>query len=212
MDWRKCVIVIGLIAIFIMGIHLAWTISNVLLMNELNGEYDVSSLRWAIIGALGSWAGSIFGAIALVISILAFWQPQRVNIQASINTAIMMNTILDKDIKAYVITVKNIGLRSVTVKNVYLNFGGKKNGIFFVGMLNEGSVLQAFTVKFPRKLEPGESFDYYLLMDKLDDALKHYEEKTPRKTAFYICVDEVIKGNMYFKTQWTLEDFVGGDN
>lgn len=180
-------------------------------MNELNGEYDVSSLRWAIIGALGSWAGSIFGAIALVISILAFWQPQRVNIQASINTAIMMNTILDKDIKAYAITVKNIGLKSVAVKNVYLNFGRQDKWQYFVEMLNEGSVLQAFSVEFPRKLEPGESFDYYLLMDKLNDALKHYEEKTPRKTAFYICVDEVIKGNMYFKTQRTLREFCGGD-
>ena len=113
------------------------------------------------------------------------------------------------DLKAYAITVKNVGLRSVTISNVYLNFGGKGHDNIFVGILNQGSLLQTFTVSFPRRLEPGESFDYYLLKDKLDTALAHYEEKTSFKVPLYICVDEVVRGQQYYKTKWTLRNFIG---
>lgn len=187
-----------------------WKIYDILLVNELKTGSDVASLRWTIIGAMGSWAGSVFGAIALVISIIALWQPQRVLIQVSVSTAIMMNPFAGaEDVDSYAITVKNVGMRPITITNVYLNFGGKRNDNIYVGMLNQGSVLQQFTVSFPKRLEPGEAFDYYLLKDKLNVALNHYEEKTPRKAPFYVCVAEVVKGQRYYKTGWTLRDFVG---
>lgn len=56
-------------------------------------NYNEESLYWAIIGAAGSWAGSVFGAIALVVSIFAFWDPKRVKIAASISTGIMLSII-----------------------------------------------------------------------------------------------------------------------
>lgn len=74
-------------------------------------------------------------------------------------------------IDTYTIKVRNLSAKAITVNNVYLNFGGKKNGIVFLGMLNEGSLLQVHTVRFPKRLEPGESFDYYLLQKKFDKAL-----------------------------------------
>lgn len=37
-------------------------------------------------------------------------------------------------IDAYIITVKNTGMKPVTVTNVYLHFGSKKQGDIFVGM------------------------------------------------------------------------------
>lgn len=172
-------------------------------------DFSVESLRWTIIGAIGSWVGSIFGAIALVVSLLALWLPQRVKIKVSISTGIMLTQLpgIDK-IDAYIITVKNVGMNPITINNVYLHFGDKKRGDIFVGMLNQNSVLQAFTPIFPKRVEQGESFDYYLLRDKLNVALAHYEEKTSLDTPLSIRVDEVTKGTQYYKMNWTLRNFI----
>lgn len=168
------------------------------------------SLRWTMIGAIGSWAGSIFGAIALVISLFALWLPQKVKLMVSMSSGMMISQAPDVDrIDAYIITVKNIGMRAVTIKNVYLNFGGKKKSNIWVGMLNQGSPLQLYTPEFPKRLESGESFDYYLWRDKLLDGLRHYEKDTPRNIKFYVCVDEVTTGQKYHKTTWTLKTFIG---
>lgn len=196
-----------IIVILALGIYRLY---NVILVNELSSGQDVAGLRWTILGAMGSWAGSVFGAIALVISIIALWQPQRIRIQVSVSTAMMMSQLPGVgNLESYDVTVKNVGLRPVTISNVYLNFGGKKHSNIFVGILNQGSLLQPFTITFPKRLEPGESFDYYLLRDKLNTALAHYEEKTPLKTPLYICVAEVVKGQQYYKTKWTLKNFIG---
>lgn len=109
---------------------------------------------------------------------------------------------------AYIITVKNVGVRSLTIKNIYLHFGGKKSGDIFIGMLNQNSLLQAYTPSFPIRLDQGESFDYYLLRDKLRSALAHYEGKTPIDTPLSVRVDEVTKGTQYYKTKWKLKSFI----
>lgn len=171
---------------------------------------DDPTLRWTMIGAMGSWAGSVFGAIALIISLFALWLPQKVKLKVEIGTGMMMSQVpgIGK-IDAYIITVKNVGMRPVTVNNVYLNFGGRKMGDIFVGVLNQGSPLQMYTPQFPKRLDQGESFEYYLLRDKLVIALKHYEDKTPKDTPLFIRVDEVTTGNKYHKTKWTLKTFIG---
>ena len=113
-------------------------------------------------------------------------------------------------IEEYIVTVKNVGMRAVSVDNIYLNFGKRKGiGDIFVGMLNKDSLLEAFTPKFPKRLEQGESFDYYLLKEKLDAGLAHYEEKTPRNTPLFIRADEVTQGSRYYRTKWTLGSFIG---
>ena len=99
-------------------------------------------------------------------------------------------------------------MNPITINNVYLHFGDKKRGDIFVGMLNQNSVLQAFTPIFPKRVEQGESFDYYLLRDKLNVALAHYEEKTSLDTPLSIRVDEVTKGTQYYKMNWTLRNFI----
>lgn len=205
MKRRKILFLISIIVAVTLIAFLIWKAVSV--VNSVNDE----SLRWTIIGAFGSWAGSIFGAIALLISIQAFWLPQKVKIKVAVSTGMMITDMpgIDK-IEAYIITVKNIGMRAVTVNNIYLNFGKKRGmGDIFVGMLNRDSLLQAYTPAFPKRLEQGESFDYYLLREKLEIALAHYEERTSRDTPFYIRVDEVTQGSRYYKTKWTLGTFIG---
>ena len=109
------------------------------------------------------------------------------------------------NVDAYIITVQNVGLKPISITNVYLHFGNKKQGDIFVGMLNQSSILQAFTPTFPQRLDQGD----YLLRDKLNAALAHYEEKTPIGTPLSIRVDEVTKGSQYYKTKWTLKTFIG---
>lgn len=173
-------------------------------------DYNTESLRWAIIGAIGSWTGSVFGAIALVVSLVALWLPQRVKIAVGVSTGFILSQIpgIEK-IDAYIITVKNTGMKPVTVTNVYLHFGSKKQGDIFVGMLNRESILQMYTPQFPKRLDRGESFDYYLLRERLDKALIPYEEKMSLDEPFSIRIDEVTRGTQYYKTKWTLRTFIG---
>lgn len=210
MNKKRMLIIICVVLLTAVISLCAWTVSQALLSVGLVTNFSVESLRWTIIGAVGSWAGSIFGAIALIVSLFALWLPQRVKIQVSVSTGFMLSQIpgIDK-VDAYVITVKNVGIKPITVRNVYLHFGDKKQGDIFVGMLNQNSILQAFTPTFPKRLEQGESFEYYLLRDKLNAALAHYEEKVPIDAPLSIRVDEVTKGNLYYKTKWRLRTFVG---
>ena len=203
---NKRIITIILIVLLILIIVLicVWLGSKAIMLAE-----NDNVLRWTIIGAMGSWAGSIFGAIALTISLFALWIPQRVKISVTVSVGHMLSQIPGVNrVDAYIITVKNIGLRPITVSNVYLNFG-KKRGDIFVGMLNVGSVLQAYTPQFPKRLDQGESFDYYLLRDKLNTALSNTEQNTPHDASLRIRVDEVIKGTRYYSTNWTLGTFIG---
>lgn len=171
-------------------------------------DYNSEALLWAKIGALGSWAGSIFGAIALVISLFAFWLPQKVKITATISTGMMLTQIPGIDrIDAYVITVRNLSIKPVTIENIYLNFG-KHDGDLFIGMLSQGTPLQVFLPKFPYRLDQGESFNYYLPRAQLCKAIRELENQRPLDAALRIRVDEVVKGTRYFKARWTMRNFV----
>lgn len=205
MNRRKLVIAICTV-IIILGIG----ICGLTTIEVINRTADDLSLRWTIIGAMGSWAGSIFGAIALVISLFALILPQRVKLKAVVGTAMALSQVKEIDgIQAYVVTVKNVGLRAVTINNVYLNFGGKGKKNIWVGMLNQSSLLQAYTPTFPKRLEQGESFDYYLHKDRLDAELRRHESNTPLDTKLFVCIDEVTTGQQYHKTTLTLNTFMG---
>lgn len=209
-DGKKLIIALCAALLFAVVIFSGWKVMQT--VNALGKETDftVESLRWTIIGAMGSWMGSIFGAVALVVSLFALWLPQRVKIEVSVSTGFMLSQIPGLDrIDSYVITVRNVGMKPITVSNVYLHFGNRNNGDIFVGMLNVDSVLQAFTPRFPIRLDQGESFDYYLLRDKLDKALAHYQEKTSPNSPLSIRVDEVTRGTRYYRTKWSLRTFLG---
>ena len=204
MNKRKILISIFSVLAIGMLCFLKW-----LVITCINSAGDDAVLRWTIIGAFGSWAGSIFGAIALIISLFAFLLPQKVKLKVSVSTGIMFSQMLDvEELDAYIITVKNVGVRPVTVNNVYLHFGDRKKGDLFVGMLNQGTPLQAYTINFPKRLEQGEAFDYFLLKDKLDIAIAHNEKKMPLNTPLSIRVAEATNGKRLFKTPWTLGTFI----
>lgn len=177
-------------------------------------DYEAESLRWARIGAIGSWIGSVFGAIALLISLAAFRLPQKIKMEASISCGFLMSQMpgIDKT-DAYVITVKNTGIKPVTVNNVYLHFGRnhRSGKDIYVGTLNQNTILGLYDVKFPQRIEQGESFSYYLQRDNLIKGLTNtfQNQGLSRDDKFSICVDEAIEGRKYFKTKWSLKTFIG---
>lgn len=62
-----------------------------------------------------------------------FFYPRRIKIDANLTAGFIMSIpSTDEEIFSYTITVKNLGARPVTIKNVYLNFGGKQNGHVFL--------------------------------------------------------------------------------
>lgn len=209
-DKRRILIVVcTVMATMLISISI-WEVVRTVTNINVNTDFHTESLRWAIIGAVGSWVGSIFGAIALVVSLFALWFPQRVKICATISTGFMVGQPKEIDEgNAYIITVKNMSVRPVTIKNVYLHFGNKKQGDIFIGMINQGTVLQYLTPKFPQRLDQGESFDYYLSKNRMDKAMTPYKSKWPINSRLSIRVDEVTKGAQYHKTNWTLKTFVG---
>lgn len=203
------IICLTLVVAFICGLIFKMN----LVLQEINSvtDYEAESLRWSIIGAIGGWAGSIFGAIALIISILAFLLPQKVKIKVEVSTGCMLSLMPGVDrINAYIVTINNVGVKPITITNFYLHFGRieRRNSDIFIGALNNDSLLQAYTPKFPVRLDQGESFSYYLLKEKLDNALYHLE-KSSLDSPLYIRIDEVITGSKYYKTKFTLRTFVG---
>lgn len=165
------------------------------------------ALLWTKIGAIGSWAGSFFGLLAFIISICALWLPQRVRIKASISSSFAISQLSDLDkVKCYSVNVRNLSTKPVMINNVYLNFGGPKEGKIFVGMLNKGTIMAVFDPKFPIRLDPGSSFNYMLMKDKLDIALEKTDD-SDKDARLFILVDEVTKGEIYCKTKWTRDSF-----
>lgn len=122
LDKRKLIITLcTIVAIVAVGLGIFKMLQLVKEVEQVK-DYNTESLRWAIIGAIGSWTGSVFGAIALVVSLVALWLPQRVKIAVGVSTGFILSQIpgIEK-IDAYIITVKNTGMKPVTVTNVYLH-------------------------------------------------------------------------------------------
>ena len=148
-DKRKLIITLcTIVAIVAVGLGIFKMLQLVKEVEQVK-DYNTESLRWAIIGAIGSWTGSVFGAIALVVSLVALWLPQRVKIAVGVSTGFILSQIpgIEK-IDAYIITVKNTGMKPVTVTNVYLHFGSKKQGDIFVGMLIESPYFKCIRLSF----------------------------------------------------------------
>ena len=208
-DRRKLIIAICIAAAIIMVCFGTLKVVQLVKGVEQTENYSVESLQWTIIGAIGSWVGSIFGAIALIVSFVAPWLPQQVKIAVSLETGIMSGAILKSDSYVYVIIVKNIGMKPITIENIYLHFGDKEQCDIFIGSLNLESTLQIYTPTFPKRLEQGESLKYYLSRERLNRALADTEKGKPLSMPLSIRVDEVTKGTKYYKTKWKLQTFIG---
>ena len=166
---------------------------------------EKDTLQWTKIGAMGSWAGSVFGAIALIVALIALFRPQMIKMKVEITSAL---AVIGDGIQLYSITVKNTGIKPFTVNGVYFRFGNKKNSAV-LALLPTDSIVDQFNPKYPKCVNQGESFNHNLIKVKTDMGLKSMalEHGIPMDAPLYIGIDEAIKGRKYFATKYTLETF-----
>lgn len=195
-----------LIVIFVASLIGCLLYTHFLLISVANiTNYELASLRWSIIGAVGGWIGSIFGAISLVVSLAALWLPQIVSFTVSFSYG--FTTVCDNGKNLYIITVTNVGMRPIVINNIYFHFGRKRNKDMILSNFVWRPEDPECTVTFPKRLEQGEAFNYYLDEGELNLALRRLKDVSSN-APLRIRVDEASEGVMYFRTKCKLKSFI----
>lgn len=163
------------------------------------------SLKWTIIGALGSWAGAIMGVAAILIAIKAYIQPMRIKLKGSMSDGIML--VDGITFQAYTISVSNIGMRTVTVDSIILSTS-KTN--YFLSALEMNTVLGDYQPKFPLKLEPGAKADMFFQKYKLNSQLGDLLNKNSEDPAETVMIKINLAGekDLKVKTPFKVGDFI----
>lgn len=169
-------------------------------------DYNADILQWTRIGAIGGWIGSIFGAIALIVSLIALLLPMKRKLDAKAEYGYFLDQSLSKTYELIVITVKNTGSKPATINNIHVNFD-EHDGFLFVGLLAENTPAFHQNPRFPVRLEEGSSVDYYIPKEKFVEYLKKEVSISPY-SKFQIIVDEVIDGKQYYNTKWTKQSII----
>ena len=170
-------------------------------------EYDLAILRWTKVGAVGGWIGSIFAAIALIVSIIAFALPQKVSMDANLSIGSMFDQPFKNRFDIIEITVSNSGIKPFSVNGIYLGVNGDDN-LMFVGLMSDDTILKPHMPKFPVRLNQGESFNYYVPKDKLCDYF--LKENYDKDLLLEIIVDEVTTGKRRITTDKTIGSIIDG--
>ena len=169
------------------------------------GDYNEEVLLWTRVGAVGGWIGAIFGALALVVSILAFVVPSIAKIDASLMFG-FVGGIDDNYYDVMTVTVKNIGMKPVTIKNIYLRFE-KFDGTIIIQTMGNGTPIQYIQTNLPKRLDVGEQLNFLIPLDKLIVFLKD-QEQIQSTSKVVLAVDEVTEGIKLFNTKISKKDII----
>ena len=170
-------------------------------------EYDIAILRWTKVGAVGGWIGSIFAAIALIVSLIAFALPQKVSMDASVSIGSIFSQSFMNRFDIIEITVSNTGIKPFSVNGIYLGVNGNDK-LMFVGLMSDDTILKPFMPIFPVRLNEGESFNYYVPKDKLCDYFLN--ENYDKDMLLEIIVDEMTTGKRRITTDRTIQSIING--
>ena len=168
-------------------------------------DYNEEMLLWTRVGAVGGWIGAIFGALALVVSIIAFIVPSIAKIDASLMFG-FIGGIDENYFDVMTVTVKNTGMKPVTIKNIYLRFE-KFSGTIIIQTMGNGTPIQYIQTNMPQRLDVGEQFNFLIPLDKLIVFLKDQED-IQSSSKVILVVDEVTEGIKQFKTKISKEDII----
>lgn len=151
--------------------------------------------------------GSLFGAVALIIALFALWIPQKVKIKVVVDIGTIISDIPEEK-RLYSITIKNIGLRAITINSIYMNFDKQSNRFFYLKTPAADRFLVSSNPSFPKRLEIGEELVFYMWKDEADKHIrKDINAKNINKHC-YVYVNEVTQGKITIKTDWTVKTFI----
>lgn len=120
---------------------------------------------WSAFGAIGTTIGSLITAGAVVVAVKQYKQPITKLIKVGFNSSIYTD-INNKPKELYTLSIKNRGVRPVTINAVYVK--GYKHNLFM-------NLMQSKYVEyknFPTEVQPEECVNYYFEADKFRDELR----------------------------------------
>ena len=155
------------------------------------------NLFWNAFGAIGTTAGSMITAIAVIVAVYQYKQPLKKRIQVSFNSSIIVYPSDDSNDKIYTIHVGNIGIRPVVLTNIYFKVG-KKNLV-----LNNLEHADCPKVKFPYTLNQEEAVSMHISYLHLKTVLGKLisENKISGKAKIKILVTDTTGGEYFHNTR-----------
>lgn len=160
--------------------------------------------KWTRIGAIGSCVGAFLSFMAVVIALCAYSLPLRIKLKAELGSAYGVTG--SSEIEFYTITIRNCGLRPVTIDDVMIRVG-KHNKYIILWKAGEFSILHSESAQTPKRLETGEAMTLYLYRNRLDLTVKKSAREN-KNERLYIVADEAVEGKKYFRTKAWTRDFL----
>lgn len=138
------------------------------------------NLFWNAFGAIGTTAGSLITAIAVVVAVKQYRQPitKKIKVTHSFTLPLKFETSINPHIS---ITVKNHGIRDVTINAFYLSFNKQ---LLFINLMQSKDMP---ILGFPCTLKSEQSLSLNI---RHDDLLREFKKLRDEK---------VIKVNQKFK-------------
>jgi len=162
------------------------------------------NIFWSAFGAIGTTAGSLMTAVAVIIAVKQYKQPLRKSIKVEFTSAISADELSGMPLCFYCITIKNKGVRALQINSI--NIKGNKKNLW----LNNAQFNSNAKVNFPTKIEPEESKDFLFEIENFKNALKKaVVEKVLRKNQrLIIFATDSLGDNYYCKPRILIRQIV----
>lgn len=150
------------------------------------------NIFWSAFGAIGTTIGSLITAGAVVVAVKQYKQPITKIVKVGFNSSMAMD-INNKPLELYTLSVKNRGIRLVTINSIYVK--GSKHNLFM-------NLMQSKFVEyknFPTEVQPEECVNYYFEAKKFRDELKKMvQNKYLKKNQNLIVFVQDALGDEYY--------------
>jgi len=160
---------------------------------------------WNAFGAIGTTAGSLITAIAVVIAVKQYKEPLIKRLSIKMTSIIPVGDL--PDIDAICISVANTGIRPISITNIYLNICSKNLVINYAQCIIPG-ILDA--VSFPILLQPEDDISMYISLENLrasfHDSITKVRFQLHNKVN--ILVTDKTNGSHVKSTGYTIADFL----
>jgi hypothetical protein len=158
---------------------------------------------WTAFGAIGTTAGSLVTAAAVIVAIRQYKLPLRKKLHIKFSRSRIIPAYDNIKNDFYYVSVSNIGIREVNINGIYL-FIGK------YAIIDKRHDMQLpFTrIEVPIILKPEENLQYVLMGEKIDDAIREIIEKGDIKPSdkVKILVTDSSGNNYYCKIKQRARD------
>ena len=159
------------------------------------------NIFWSAFGAIGTTAGSLITAFAVVVAVIQYRQPIKKRLKIRFNSGII-SLAEDKDSSIFVSTISiiNTGIREIDVVNIVFRINKKDLQLKFSQLVKINGLKYFDEIKFPKKIAPEDSiimnFENSIIKNTLNNLIK--ENSASAKNKILIVVTD-SSGKCYYK-------------